>query len=102
MMDFKQILEFELKRVLRGVIALSANLLIAAITIVAIRVLGLLFQSLWQDEDPRLFGGVSLNYILHGADLTVLLLFLLNGVQETYRLFRDRKARFTKSRGSDT
>jgi hypothetical protein len=44
------------KRVLHGVIALSANLLIAAITIVAIRMLGLLFQSLWQEGDPRLFG----------------------------------------------
>jgi hypothetical protein len=100
MLDFTPILKFEFKRLLRSVIVLSTNLLMAAITIVAIRVLGLLFQSLWRDDDPRLFDTVSLNYILHAADLAVLLLFLVNGVQETYRLFRGRKGPFGKSPGS--
>ncbi len=100
MLDFKSILRFEFKRLVRSVIVLATNLLMAAITIVAIWMLGLLFQSLWRDGDPRLFDTVSLNYILHAADLAVLLLFLVNGVQETYRLFRSRKGPLAKSRGA--
>jgi hypothetical protein len=100
MPDFKLILKLEFKRLLRGIIVLLANLIMAATTILAIWALGLLFRSLWRDENPLLFGTVSLNYILHTTDLAVLLLFLVNGVQETYRLFRGRKGPFGKSRGS--
>jgi peptidoglycan biosynthesis protein MviN/MurJ (putative lipid II flippase) len=101
MPDFKLILELEFKRLLRGIIVLLTNLIMAATTILAIWALDLLFQSLWRDQDPHLFGTVSLKYILYTTDLAVLLLFLLNGVLETYRLFSDRTGRQSgKFRGS--
>jgi hypothetical protein len=101
MPDFKLILELEFKRLLRGIIVLLTNLIMAVTMILAIWALELLFQWLWRDQDPHVFGTVSLKYILYSTDLAVLLLFLLNGVLETYRLFSDRTDRQSgKFRGS--
>jgi hypothetical protein len=79
----------QLARFLRGAIVLLANLAMATLMIGAIWALDALFRILWHGEVPRLLGQVPLDYIFHGADLAVLLLFLLNGVLESYRTFRD-------------
>ena len=83
-------IRFEIKRLLRAVIILLSNFIMAAIVIVSIWALGQLFQILWRETDPRLFETVPLTYILHLADVAVLIAFLLNGVVETYLNYRRR------------
>jgi hypothetical protein len=89
MQRFELILRRQLARLLRGAIVLLANLVMATMMIGAIWAFDGLFRILWHGEVPSLLGQVPLDYIFHGAYLAVLLLFLLNGVFETYRAFRD-------------
>lgn len=67
-------------RVLNAIIELVAHLLVLASLLAGIRVLEQLVHWLWGTSDYFFFGRLKLKYIFDGADLAILVGFLIWGV----------------------
>ena len=67
-------------RVLNALIELVAHLTVLASLLIAIWGLGKLVHKLWGVDDYVFFGKVRLRYIFDGADLAILVGFIIWGV----------------------
>lgn len=94
-------LELELKRFVRAIIVLLSHLILAAFMIGGLRLLQILFHRLVESSNTHLFSEVFLNYIFDAMDVTVLFMFILNGIIGVFLSYRRRSSRdrLTRERG---
>lgn len=78
-----------LLRAARAAVALVSHTILAALVIVAIKLLETLVHFFWNHSEPLLFDRFPLRYLFHAMDGAVLIVFSVFGVLEAVRAFRE-------------
>ena len=68
---------------------LGSHLFIAAIILMVIRGVEYLMHALWAGNEPLLFDQFPLRYLFHAMDIGVIVLFIVFGLIEAARVFRE-------------
>jgi hypothetical protein len=92
-------LELELKRLVRAIIVLLSHLILAVVMIGGLWLLQILSQGLFERSNTHLFSEEVLNYIFDVTNVTVLFMFILNGITEVFQSYRRRSSRDRLTRG---
>jgi hypothetical protein len=76
------------RRASRAAIALVCHTALAALVVVAIKLLEWLLHFLWGATDPLLFDRFPIRYLFDAMDGGVILVFVCYGIIEAFRAFR--------------
>lgn len=74
---------------LRAALMLVCHLLVATIILIVIRGVEYAMHVLWAQNDPLLFDQFPLRYLFHAMDIGVIVLFIVFGLINAARVFRE-------------
>jgi hypothetical protein len=73
----------------RAALMLGCHLVVAAIILAVIRGIEYIIHVLWADNDPLLFDQFPLRYLFHAMDVGVIVLFIIFGLINAAKAFRE-------------